>query len=283
MNFCVLFVFIFLFEIVSCFNLNKQLVPDSVEIIDGYNVKEGDYGFMVSVQIIYGHICGGSIYNRRTIITAAHCIDAYYNYYILAGVLDANNRTGGQYIKVASYVKHPDFINPKKGNDIALLFLETELVESELVRPIELPRVHLHAGEIATVLGWGSTEPNTTLSGSQNFLQKLDVRVVSVDFCESFYDPSKYDITENNICTGKKDFLGGVCNGDSGGPLLKMHRSYNPSYGFFWIWKLFGITSFGEPGCDHHKPDVYTNVFNFKDWIKDNAMPNDENDSNNLL
>lgn len=43
-------------------------------VIGDITVGKGVYGFIVSVQYRRDHICGGAIYGKRTIITAASCI-----------------------------------------------------------------------------------------------------------------------------------------------------------------------------------------------------------------
>lgn len=53
-----------------------------------------------------------------------------------------------------------------------------------------------------------------------------------------------------------------VCRGDSGGPLMQF---VNPKY------DLVGVVSFGFGRCAQAgKPAVFTNVWSYDDWIRNN-------------
>ncbi len=43
------------------------------KIIGGEYASEGQFPYMVSFQYGKSHFCGGTIYDERNIITAAHC------------------------------------------------------------------------------------------------------------------------------------------------------------------------------------------------------------------
>lgn len=43
-------------------------------IIDGNPASRGEYPWMVSLHYKGNFVCGGSIFNARTIITVAHCV-----------------------------------------------------------------------------------------------------------------------------------------------------------------------------------------------------------------
>ncbi|CAK1548148.1 unnamed protein product [Leptosia nina] len=60
---------------------------------------------------------------------------------------------------------------------------------------------------------------------------------------------------KENICTISKKGQG-ACVGDSGGPLVAKETK-----------KLIGVVSWGVP-CAYGSPDVYTNVYAYRDWIE---------------
>ena len=47
-------------------------------IVGGIDASPGDAPWQVSLQAYpTTHFCGGSLLNKRTIVTAAHCVDGY--------------------------------------------------------------------------------------------------------------------------------------------------------------------------------------------------------------
>lgn len=60
--------------------------------------------------------------------------------------------------KVDQVLLHPNYVDAGFVNDIALLRLESDVHESDFVRPICLPQPNddrLKDGRICTVVGWG--------------------------------------------------------------------------------------------------------------------------------
>jgi len=57
-----------------------KVSPNGVKIIGGTEATANEFPFLISLQTSrigtgrYKHSCGGSIYNDRFIITAAHCV-----------------------------------------------------------------------------------------------------------------------------------------------------------------------------------------------------------------
>lgn len=97
-------------------------------IVGGHDAERGAFPYQISLQYGYpfllGHICGGSIINKRWVLTAAHCITElvplpFAHHFVVAGI--HNLKENGQMIKVkASYV-HPDYEGGVNPNDIALV------------------------------------------------------------------------------------------------------------------------------------------------------------------
>ena len=46
------------------------------DIVGGVAAAQGDFPFLVSVQLSGSHFCGGTLLNANTVVSAAHC---YYN------------------------------------------------------------------------------------------------------------------------------------------------------------------------------------------------------------
>lgn len=101
-------------------------------------------------------------------------------------------------------------------------------------------------------LGWGRTSNDAT-AGSM-ILQQLDTRVVLADQCGA--DSA---ITVHDICTEEHEHGTGVCNGDSGGPVLGKARGK--------VYQ-FGIVSRGASNLCAVTPDVHTGVAYYKRWAE---------------
>ena len=51
-----------------------MLETNAIKIVGGQDSDRGEFPFMVSLKKGDKNICGGSILNKRYIITAAHCV-----------------------------------------------------------------------------------------------------------------------------------------------------------------------------------------------------------------
>lgn len=114
------------------------------------------------------------------------------------------------------------------------------------------------------IAGWGTTE---SLFKSQSLL-KAQIPKQSLQKC---IDTFKLEfITDTNIiCAGGEKQVD-ACKGDSGGPLFWTERVNSGSK-----YIQHGITASGYIHCgalfrSKTPPALYTNVFNYIDWIKSN-------------
>lgn len=150
------------------FNISKNDHTANHEIlgiINGQEVPEGKYPFMVSLQVgdtpckeAGFHFCSGTIINDNTIMTAAHCFsnkDARN----LAVVLNKTHwdREGFCH-QVSKLVTHPD-----SSSDIGIIKLATpidfEKMGSHVASPVCLPpRRDDPVNTQCIVMGWGKIE-----------------------------------------------------------------------------------------------------------------------------
>lgn len=73
----------------------------------------------------------------------------------------------------------------------------------------------------------------------------------------------KLAIGDHQLCVGGVEGEDS-CNGDSGGPLMRIKNGFPPK------WYLIGIVSFGADKCGSKDyPAIYTKVSSFREWILD--------------
>jgi len=230
------------------------------QIYGGTEVKLGEIPFQVSLQLTedgekFMHLCGGSIYNKSTIITAAHCADefAVTQMQVVTGQLSlAEKEKTEQIRKVKSKHVHPLWDANRAVNDIALLVLEEELEFNEFVGPVEIPSEEDSFEGSATVSGWGVTAFNPFLPSDA--LLKVTIPLIPSLKCLRDYEffPVHYD-SASMVCAGT---LGkGGCFGDSGGPLICGS-------------KLCGIVSWGRECGSGEFPGVFARVTSYVSFIK---------------
>jgi len=234
-------------------------------IVGGSNASNGQFPWQVSLNSSevnnpeFASFCGGSIYDKRHIITAAHCVFSggrKLNSSRINISYGATNLSEMQKVTVEEVITHDDYNELTMDNDIAILKLSNDIVFSELTKPVSLPDDN--AGEISdgnmlTVSGFGKT---TQGGATSTVLKYVGVPYILRTDCNS---PAVYngEITQNMICAG---YLAGgrdSCQGDSGGPLVGRNDNV-----------LRGVVSWGYGCAQPNNPGVYTNVKIYVSWIK---------------
>lgn len=219
---------------------------------------------MVKLRMVYQHDgyaeiehCGGTVIDSRYVVTAAHCVSAkdgtnWDRIELIAG--DASlegsgviHRTAQEAVCHAGFTQYLD-------NDIALIKL-SEPLPKEIVPAVidDFRRPTVQPGGIAIAAGWPVTGPDAGLTT----LTRTPLSVTKVEWPGFITVTSPYGAAE------------GVCQGESGGPLLSMGGG-QPS--------IAGVLSGIEPGTQDHtgepcmKPGYdmyYTPVAAYRDWIQD--------------
>ena len=118
-----------------------------------------------------------------------------------------------------------------------------------------MPSAKVTGGEPTVVMGWGYTYA----TNDKRFLIEAEVPIVSKEKCtrSGWYGDA---IKPGMICAGYRKGQIDSCQGDSGGPLVqKVGEAY----------ELTGLVSWGPTKCaSPKKPGVYTDVWHYRDWIK---------------
>merc|ERR1712126_753897 len=211
-------------------------------------------------------LCGGTIVNKRFVITAAHCYNSMFTKMeVIVGEhneCDGVNE-GGKLIKVRKMTMHPDYNSRTIDNDIAVLELAKDLTFTKKIKPACLPSSETkdYSGSASTVSGWGGTigyGPNDQQPQQprQCTLKETIVKLLkgSDPMCSKYLKTSSSKI---KLCAFAKDT--DACQGDSGGPLTV------PENGKY---TLVGVVSYGSGCASSSTPGVYVRVQGFLPWIK---------------
>ncbi|XP_073834583.1 trypsin-1 [Musca autumnalis] len=256
-NLSQLFIVIFLaLHFVHCTELRSRKSLNVTSRIVGGQLATANYPYVVSLMTdtIFGryHICGGSIINHRTVITAAHCLASTSASLLKVHVGDTTKKVvDGIVYDVLHTHYHHLWTAETQDYDVGLVRIEGVLVYSPTVQPIKLATsmTKIKDGSYATVLGWGYT---SAWGPPAEQLRMAQVPIVKQSTCNRRMDGL---ITKRMLCAGFKN--GGVdaCQMDSGGPLV--YKS-----------TLIGIVSWGVGCAERKKPGVYARVSELMPWIK---------------
>jgi len=144
-----------------------KAVPAAGRIVGG---KEVSPKYRLPYQVMFqagNFMCGGTIINKRYVITAAHCLfegstqmkATTHNLQVLVGehnICDGVNE-GGKVIKVEKVHVRSDY--GKHANDFAILRLAEEIKFTAAIKPACLPEKadQDYSGQMGTISGWGGT------------------------------------------------------------------------------------------------------------------------------
>ncbi|MEV7192235.1 serine protease [Streptomyces sp. NPDC093510] len=223
----------------------------SESVVGGTPAKQGEFPFMVRLSMG----CGGALYTKDIVLTAAHCVDGSGNNTSItatAGVVDLRSPSAIK-VKSTKVLQAPGYNG--KGKDWALI---------KLAKPIDLPTLKIaktttyNKGDF-TVAGWGAASEG---GSQQRYLLKATVPFVSDADCKAAYGN---DLTPSEeICAG---YIaeGGIdtCQGDSGGPMFRRDET--------GAYIQVGIVSWGNGCARPQYPGVYTEVSTFAADIENAA------------
>ncbi|KAL5274393.1 hypothetical protein ACFFRR_000871 [Megaselia abdita] len=239
--------------------LQKVPIPDG-KIVGGHDVSIEEFPYQISMQLNGRHRCGGSIYNERIIISAAHCVhglsdDDVEKLSIVAGITKLS-QTNGQRSFVEKYIIHESYKTLNNDFDVALLVLKTPFKYNDKVRPVKLDRRLAAKGTEVIVTGWGTTTEGGSIP---DHLQEVVVEIIPNEECKNAY---KILLTSRMLCAGVEKGGKDACQGDSGGPLVNTAH------------ELLGIVSWGFGCAQEKKPGVYASVPAVWSWIESTAAKN---------
>jgi len=258
------------------------------KILNGEEATPHSFPWQVSITgaLNYDndHYCGASVLSPSWILTAAHCAEIVYIGTYTGDVvwLGMHDRRGGeddaerQMIKISEKFIHPEYDNPARANDVALLKLESAATMGKTVSPACLPdqgdfgdSSSFPEGASCILSGWGKQAPGEGIPaddfGQPWRLRRGELPLISDEECAQIYlEGAGFTIQPTMQCAGGMGKS--ACNGDSGGPLVCQGEDGK--------WYQAGIVSFGPSPCDTHIPSVFTRVAGFRDWIEKTVEQN---------
>ncbi|XP_074647390.1 transmembrane protease serine 3-like [Tubulanus polymorphus] len=231
-------------------------------IISGTNSIEKQWPWQVTIQYAGKHVCGGTIIDSLTILSAAHCFryGEPSDYEVGVGIIFNMYIPDDRRYHVTDMRQHDSYKKVTKGFDIMIIKVDRPIQFDKGTSAVPLPRNVRDSpkiGDVCYVSGWGYSDLGHTILPTR--LQHVDVEIVPNSVCQLAY--GKYDIYDSQICAGGQTTKN-ACHGDSGGPLVCMRDR---------MFKLYGVVSWGARKCGQiGVPGIYTRVTSYLDWIKQN-------------
>ncbi|KAL0270396.1 UNVERIFIED_CONTAM: hypothetical protein PYX00_007821 [Menopon gallinae] len=255
-------------------------------ITEGEEAELGEFPWMALVGFRERRgdlkwICGGTLINRRYVLTAAHCIYRQRNTVPMVRLGEHNLENATDCDKANNFCLDPpiDFsveeVIPHEGwnsttikNDIALFRLPRDVEGNKsysilpICLPFDLEKKNSSENVKYEVAGWGKTDWNSHTGSS--VLRKASLSSISntdCNLCKGKKKEKYCPITHLQMCAQGWKAVD-VCKGDSGGPLMtSRQKTYQ-----------VGITSFKTSeycGADNI-PSIFTRVESYLDWILNN-------------
>ncbi|XP_015669828.1 serine protease 27 [Protobothrops mucrosquamatus] len=244
-----------------------RFIPPA-RIVGGTEAEVGSWPWQASIQILDSHQCGGTLIASRWVLTAAHCFSSLSDPSLFAVLLGSYNLSypgpESVLVNVKQIIIHSNYTGLAKGNDIALMELESSVNFTQRIQPACLPGLSIvfppRLG--CWVAGWGNIKSQVPLPEPE-ILQEVLLPLIDRATCETLYSDFKElgmatIIKDDMICAGYMEGKKDACQGDSGGPLL---CPWNGD------WVLAGVVSWGDVCAAPKRPGVYTRVSAHTKWI----------------
>ncbi|XP_054727270.1 serine protease Hayan-like [Anastrepha obliqua] len=249
-------------------------MPSSINhIIGGKDVAFAEYPHMAKIVYdVEDMVCGGTLIDKRFVLTAAHCIITRDTepIKVILGVTDFNDTEqweGRLEIDIKATYVPQNYSSFSHYFDIGLIELASDADFSVKVYPtcLHTDPTDLPENTEIIVTGWGRTESNSL----SKHLKAAKMNLIPLPECNAKLEyyvgrRLRHGIDETQLCAlapGKD-----ACWGDSGGPLqIIKDKAYNN-------YRVVGVVSFGVD-CGKNVPGIYMRVPKFLDFIERIVWP----------
>lgn len=257
-----------MFTASGCVRRNYNSSP---YIVSGELVEENDPIYRSTVSLDYGGdpVCTGFVFDKRTIVTAAHCLaggPVRSEYTVTFG--SKNRKLISSVIVPARQIlanaawdrgdlgrKNIDPMPDYAKSDIGILVLSEDV--PEWVKPLPLKEIgEVAVGRDVILAGFGQTKElpqKAVVSEFRGLLRKTKVKLAAIN------DAGKELIWE----APAENQQASSCHGDSGGPMFFVENDGSLT--------IIGVTSRSyNAELDCRVKGVYTDARKYADWIRSN-------------
>uniref|UniRef100_A0A8C0EW11 Peptidase S1 domain-containing protein n=1 Tax=Bubo bubo TaxID=30461 RepID=A0A8C0EW11_BUBBB len=212
----------------------------------GGEAKTHSTPYVAYLQGKNNHFCGGFLVAPNWVMTAAQCFVHKPLTVILGAHTIQRREESWQTFEVQEYHCHPDFMSPKKGNDILLLKLKGNATSNSYVRTISFEKSKVPGGTACSIAGWGYKTPAATL-------REATVTIIKQRDCLKMKRCFKLQHLPSCSCAGSQEKRAMVPfgpRGDAGDPLVCNNKAY-------------GIFSYRH----NNWPGFYTHIAPYLPWV----------------
>ncbi|KAJ8707359.1 hypothetical protein PYW08_010611 [Mythimna loreyi] len=237
--------------------------PES-RVVGGDPVTIEEFPYVIAFTYLYP---GPGITVQRSVgalVSSWHAVTSSFsftgailtNMQVRAG--STNSLSGGTVVNIEDVIKHPDYTQTPRSNDIAVVRFKTPLGISNVINVLFLPpqNFQISDGQSVKIVSWGfESEQGPQLQT----LKTVFLNKISTAECQAaFAGVDDVAISDKNICA--KAAGKGMCTGDSGAPMAISNVHV-------------GLLSFFKDCLTDEFPDAFVRTDRFTNWILEVATP----------